>query len=86
MARLTGKGFELDLARDPAALLGYQLARHWRREFLDRHARLRSRHFIRCAGRKGLIVNDFNALWAAATKRSQDRAKSSARTHAGGAP
>jgi hypothetical protein len=80
---VTGKGFELDLAHDPAALLGYQLRGIGGASFsIVMLASVESLHQVRRP--EGLIINDFNVLWAAATKNSQDRAKSSARTHAGG--
>jgi hypothetical protein len=82
---LTGKGFEIDLARDPSALLGYQLRGIGGANFsIVMLASVEALHQVRHP--EGVIVNDFNALWAAATENGQDRVEISARTHNGAAP
>jgi hypothetical protein len=82
---LTGKGFELDLARDPAALLGYQLQGIGGANFsIVMLASVEALHQVRRP--EGMIVNDFNVLWAAATENGQDLTKSSARADAGAVP
>ena len=80
---VTGKGFELDLVRDPAALLGYQLRGIGGVSFsIVMLASVEALHQARRP--EGLIVNDFNLLWAAANENSQHRAIASARTYARG--
>jgi hypothetical protein len=82
---LTGKGFELDLARDPSALLGFKLRGISGANFsIVMLTSIEALHQVRHP--EGVIVNDFNVLWAAATENAQDRAKTSARTHSGAAP
>jgi hypothetical protein len=82
---LTGKGFELDLARDPSALLGFQLRGIRGATFsIVMLASVEALHQVRHP--EGVIVNDFNALWAAATENGQERVDSSARTYNGAAP
>lgn len=82
---LTGKGFEIDLARDPAALLGLRLRGIGGANFsIVMLASVEALHQVRQP--EGMIVNEFNVLWAAATKNDQDRTKASARTSAGAAP
>jgi hypothetical protein len=79
---VSGKGFELDLARDPAALLGYQLRAIGGGSFsIVMLASIEALHQVWRP--EGWIVNDFNMLWAAATANGQDRANA-VRAHAGG--
>ena len=82
---LTGKGFELDLARDPAALLGYQLRGIGGANFsIVMLASIEALYQVRRP--EGVIVNDFNVLWAAATQNNRERANPTARAHAGATP
>jgi hypothetical protein len=82
---LTCKGFELDLARDPSALLGFKLRGIGGANFsVVMLASVEALHQVRHP--EGVIVNDFNALWAAATENGQERVESSARTYNGAAP
>jgi hypothetical protein len=81
---VTGKGFELDLARDPAALLGYQLRGIGGANFsIVMLASVEALYQVRRP--EGVIVNDFNMLWAAATENGQDHVKALAPAHAGAA-
>jgi len=82
---LTGKGFELDLSRDPSALLGFQLRAIGGANFsIVMLASIEALHQVRQPG--GVIINDFNGLWAAATKRGQAQAEIAPRAHSGAAP
>lgn len=82
---LTGKGFELDLARDPSALLGLRLREIGGANFsIVMLASVEALHQVRQP--EGMIVNDFNVLWAAATENARERARAPARTSAGAAP
>ena len=79
---VTGKGFELDLARDPAALLGYQLRGIGGASFsIVMLASVEALYQVRRP--EGLIVNDFNLLWGAATENSHERAKALAQGNPG---
>ena len=82
---LTGKGFELDLARDPDTLLGYRLRGIGGANFsIVMLASIEALHQVRHP--QGMIVNEFNALWASAASRGQEPAEHVARAHAGAAP
>jgi len=82
---LTGKGFELDLAHDPAALLGYKLRGIGGANFsIVMLASIEALHQVR--QREGMIVNDFNLLWSAADEIARDRVQKGAVVNAGAAP
>ena len=64
----TGKGFELDIVRDPEALLGYRLRDIKAGSFAI--VMLSSMDAIQQVARPdAVVVSDFNAVWAAATER-----------------
>ena len=82
---LTGKGFELDLARDPSALLGFQLLAIGGANFsIVMLASIEALHHVRQPG--GVMINDFNALSAVATMRDYSRAEIAPNTYSGAAP
>ncbi len=82
---LTGKGFELDLARDPSALLGYQLRGIGGATFsIVMLASMEALYQVWRA--EGIKVNDFNALWAAAKQRSPQGSDAIVRMQTGAAP
>jgi hypothetical protein len=82
---LTGKGFELDLVRDPTALLGYRLRGISGANFSI--VMLASIEALHQATRPdGIVVNEFNALWASATQRQLERTDIAARATTGAAP
>ncbi|GLR66590.1 hypothetical protein GCM10010909_12700 [Acidocella aquatica] len=82
---LTGKGFKLDLVRDPTALLGYRL--HGIGDANFSIVMLASIEALHQAKRpEGIVVNEFNALWASAAQRELARADSTVRATAGAAP
>lgn len=64
----TGKGFALDIVRDPDALLGYRLCDINDGSFTT--VMLATMEAAAQVARPGaIVVNDLNALWAAATDR-----------------
>ena len=64
----TGMGFELDIARDPDALLGYQLRGIRSGTFsIVMLASLEALHQVTRGD--AVLVNELNAVWAAATAR-----------------
>ena len=64
----TGKGFSLDIARDPAALLGYRLRGIGAGSFAT--VMLAAMEAINQVCRpEAILVSEFNALWSAATDR-----------------
>jgi len=82
---LTGKGFELDLVRDPTALLGYRLRGIGGANFsIVMLASMEALHQARRP--EGIVVNEFNALWASATQRGLERADNAVRVSTGAAP
>jgi hypothetical protein len=82
---LTGKGFELDLAQDPSALLGYQLRGIGGANFsIVMLASVEALHQVRQP--EGMIVNDFNVLWSAAGEIAGERAHKGVGVNAGAAP
>jgi hypothetical protein len=82
---LTGKGFELDLVRDPSALLGYRLRGIGGANFsIVMLASIEALHQARRP--EGIVVNEFNALWAGAAHRELERADSTVRASAGAVP
>lgn len=82
---LTGKGFELDLVRDPTALLGYRLRGIGGANFsIVMLASMEALHQARRP--EGIVVNEFTALWASATQRGLERADNAVRVSTGVAP
>lgn len=82
---LTGKGFELDLVRDPSALLGYRLRGIGGANFsIVMLASIEALHQARRP--EGIVVNEFNALWANATQSELERTDNTARATNGAAP
>jgi len=82
---LTGKGFELDLVRDPTALLGYRLRGIGGANFsIVMLASMEALHQARRP--EGIVVNEFTALWASATQRGLERADNAVRVSTGAAP
>lgn len=64
----TGTGFELDIVRDPRALLGYRLRGIHAGSFST--VMLSSLDAIQHVARPdAVVVSDLNAVWAAATER-----------------
>jgi hypothetical protein len=64
----TGRGFELDIVHDPAALLGYRLSAIKAGSFST--VMLSSMEAIQQVARPGaVVVSELNAVWAAATER-----------------
>jgi hypothetical protein len=64
----TGKGFELDIVRDPDALLGYRLRGIRAGGFAT--VMLSSMEAIQQVARPdAVVVSELNAVWAAATER-----------------
>jgi hypothetical protein len=64
----TGRGFELDIVHDPAALLGYRLSAIKAGSFST--VMLSSMEAIQQAARpEAVVVSELNAVWAAATER-----------------
>ena len=81
----TGKGFSLDIVRDPQSLLGYRLrgigAGHFATVML---ATMEATAEV--AGPSAIIVNELNALWSAATDRIARQPRLTPRAAAGAAP
>jgi len=81
----TGKGFALDIVRDPDALLGYRLQAIGAGTFTT--VMLAAMEAAAQVARPDVIVvNDLNALWSAATDRIERAARPAARTTAGATP
>jgi hypothetical protein len=79
---LTGKGFALDLARDPEALFGYRLRGIGGPNFsVVMLASLEALDQVRRP--EGFIVNGFNALWASATRHDLENPYTDRKTTAG---
>jgi hypothetical protein len=82
---LTSKGFELDLARDPAALLGYRLRGIGGGNFsIVMLASIEALHQV--LGQDGFVVNEFNALWATAAHRGRDHWETDPAVRSGPSP
>jgi hypothetical protein len=65
----TGKGFELDIVRDPGTLLGFRLRGIGAGSFST--VMLSSLEALHQATRPGaVVVSELNAVWAAATERA----------------
>lgn len=65
---VTGNGFDLEIARDRQALLGYRLRRIGAANFAT--VMLATMEATELAARPGaIVVNDLNAIWSAATIR-----------------
>jgi len=65
---VTGKGFALDIARDPQALLGYRLRAIGAGNFSTvMLATMEAIHQV--AGPEAIPLNDFGALWSAVSER-----------------
>ena len=81
----TGKGFSLDIVRNPQALLGYRLrgigAGHFATVML---ATMEAAAQV--AGPSAIVVNEFNALWSTATDWIARRPRLTPRAGAGVAP
>lgn len=81
----TGKGFPLDIVRDPQSLFGYRLrgigAGHFATVML---ATMEAAAQV--AGPSAIVVNELNALWSAATDRIARRPRLTPRAGAGAAP
>ena len=75
---VTGKGFELDIVRDPQALLGYRLRGIGAGNFAT--VMLATMEAAEQAAQPGaIVVNDLNAVWEAATARFQRDAEATSR-------
>ena len=82
---LTGKGFALDLAREADALLGYRLRGIGSANFsIVMLASIEALYQVR--HRDGVVVNEFNALWASAASRTHERAGHAGHAFGGWAP
>jgi hypothetical protein len=69
---LTGKGFELDLAREPSALLGYRVCGIGGPSVsIVMLAAIEA--LAQVTGPDGMIVNEFNALWVSSIRQNQRR-------------
>lgn len=81
----TGKGFALDIVRDPEALLGYRLRDIGAGTFST--VMLAAMEATAQVARPGaIVVNDLNALWSAATDRIERGARPVPRAVPGAAP
>lgn len=81
----TGSGFGLDIARDPSAMLGYRLRAIRHGTFTA--VMLSTMEAAAQAVRPGmLVVNDLNALWAAAEARLEQRSTPAPRPNKGASP
>ncbi len=81
----TGKGFALDIVRDPAALLGYRLRAI--REGTFSTVMLSTMEATAQVARPGAImVHDLNALWQAATNTIERQATPTPSANRGPAP
>ena len=81
----TGKGFSLDIVRNPQALLGYRLrgigAGHFATVML---ATMEATAQV--AEPSAIVVNELNTLWSAATDRIERQTRLSPQAGAGAAP
>ncbi len=81
----TGKGFALDIVRDPDALLGYRLRGINDGSFTT--VMLATMEAAAQVARPGaIVVNDLNALWVAATDRIERTAGPLASSRPGASP
>jgi hypothetical protein len=80
-----GKGFALDIVRDPEALLGYRL-RGIGAGSLTTVMLAAMEATAQVTGSGVVVASDLNAVWAAATDRSEHSARSSPRSTTGAAP
>lgn len=82
---LTHKGFALDIVRDRSALLGYRLQSIGAGSFTA--VMLATMEATAQVARPGaIVVNDLNAVWAAATERLERNARATPRAAAGAGP
>jgi len=81
----TGKGFALDIVRDPEALLGYRLRRIGAGSLTT--AMLPAMEATAQVTGSGVVVaSDLNAVWSAATDRIEHIARTSPRSTSGASP
>ncbi len=81
----TGKGFALDMIRDPDALLGYRLRAIGAGSFTT--VMLASMEAINQVARpEAIMISEFNALWSAATDRVRRDAQEPPRSTYGARP
>jgi len=81
----TGRGFALDIVRDPEALLGYRLRDIGAGSFTT--VMLATMEAMAQVARPGaIVVNDLNALWSAATDLIERRARLAHRAVQGATP
>jgi hypothetical protein len=81
----TGKGFALDMIRDPDALLGYRLRAIGAGSFTT--VMLASMEAINQVARpEAIVISEFNALWSAATDRVRRDAQEPPRRTYGARP
>jgi hypothetical protein len=81
----TGKGFALDIVRDPEALLGYRL-RGIGAGSLTTVMLAAMEATAQVTGSGVVVASDLNAVWSAATDRIEQSARSSPRNTTGAAP
>ncbi len=80
-----GKGFALDIVRDPEALLGYRL-RAIGAGSLTTVMLAAMEATAQVTGSGGVVASDLNAIWSAATDRIEHSTRSSPRSTSGAAP
>ena len=81
----TGKGFALDIVRDPEALLGYRL-RAIGAGSLTTVILAAMEAMAQVTGSGVVVASDLNAVWSAATDRIERNSRSSPRSTTGAAP
>jgi len=81
----TGKGFALDIVRDPEALLGYRL-RGIGAGSLTTVMLAAMEATAQVTGSGVVVASDLNAVWSAATDRIEHSARSSPRSTTGATP
>jgi len=81
----TGKGFALDIVRDPEALLGYRL-RAIGAGSLTTVMLAAMEATAQVTGSGVVVASDLNAVWSAATDRIEHNMRSSSRSTTGAAP
>ena len=81
----TGKGFALDIVRDPEALLGYRL-RAIGAGSLTTVMLAAMEATAQVTGSGVVFASDLNAVWSAATDRIEHSARSTPRSTTGAAP
>ena len=81
----TGKGFALDIVRDPEALLGYRL-RAIGAGSLTTVMLAAMEATAQVTGSGVVVASDLNAVWSAATDRIEHSARSSPRSTTGATP